>query len=800
MEDVAAVELAEGRVARQLRHQATAGVTDVHGSILGGEEVERRHRQVRGKLRHARAVRPSHVGEDPLAIGERAALDVLAHVLVEPVGVLGALPSEFGLRLGDRGADLAIEPGQPVAVTDAADRRRILEHEMLDEIGVPGGDLCADGATEGVPDEQVRRRARRLDDRGDVIGEVADRRPAVEPRARPMAPQVDRDDPPATVRERRADAPPCLPPPGDAVDEDGERGIRSAVIRPLVRVEGDGAHCDMIVGHGRRPFRLDCGPMRSPPGTDRVRAGIPLWWLHPFLIAAFPVLFLFSQSINEQLSLDPLWAPLGLVILGTLILLVVGIGLGRLVGVTPARVALLVSLVVILLLTYGHVWNLVGDWLRLHRYLLIGWVVIGAIGTALLPLVPGRTIARMTTALTVAAALLVTVNLVPILGLAQRTMGAGIASTSAEGGSEGSADERDVWYLVFDRYAGEPTLSTLYDYDNAEFLNELRARGFAIADGATANYLKTALSLASSLNMEALDASALAAEATSGEDWTPLYRIIQRSHAVERFLHERGYRYVHLGVRRGATYANAAADVEILVDDTTEFSAVLADTTILAALENVVPSEVGLGTGAFYARQTAFQLDELDRLADLPGRNFIFAHILLPHPPYLFNADGSPTTPAQLAERTPEESYIEQLRYANTRILGLLDRLQDGPESSWPIVVLAADEGPFPDRYAADETGFAWEDATDEELLRKFSILATMLVPGVDAAGLDAAGFSDTITPENLFRVALNAAFDANLPLLDDRNWIFTDQRHIYDFVDVTGRVRAAVDAARATP
>lgn len=525
-----------------------------------------------------------------------------------------------------------------------------------------------------------------------------------------------------------------------------------------------------------------------------------MWWLHPFLIAAFPVLFLFSQSINEQLSLDPLWAPLGIVLLGTLVLLVVGVGVGRLVGVTPARVALIVSLVVVLLLTYGHAWNLAGDWLGLHRYLLVGWAALGAIGTAWLLLAAGSTIARATTAVTITAGVLVAINVVPILGLAQRTVGAEVAATTGDGGAGGSGAGRDVWYLVFDRYAGAPTLATIYDYDNAEFLGELRDRGFAIAEGATANYLKTALSLASSLNMEPLDASALAAEATSGKDWTPLYRIIQTSYAVERFLHERGYRYIHVGVRRGATYTNAAADLEILVDGTTEFSAVLADTTLLAALENVLPSDVGLGTDNFYARQTAFQLDELDRLADLPGRNFIFGHILLPHPPYFFNADGSLTTYAQRARRGAKGSYVEQMRYANARILGLLDRLQQGPESTWPIVVLAADEGPFPDRYAADEEAFAWEEATDEELLQKFSILATVLVPGVDAADLAAAGFSDTITPENLFRVALNAAFDANLPMLDDRNWIFTDQRHIYDFVDVTGRVRAAVDAARATP
>jgi hypothetical protein len=157
-------------------------------------------------------------------------------------------------------------------------------------------------------------------------------------------------------------------------------------------------------------------------------------------------------------------------------------------------------------------------------------------------------------------------------------------------------------------------------------------------------------------------------------------------------------------------------------------------------------------------------------------------------------------TSAQAAARTAKEAYVEQLRFANARILALLDRLQAGSESTWPIVVLAADEGPFPDRYAANELDFPWNEATDDELLQKFSILTAVLVPGTEPSELEVAGFSDAISPLNLFRIVFNAAFDAGLPLLPDRAWIFTDQRHIYDFVDITNRVRAVVDAARTAP
>lgn len=527
----------------------------------------------------------------------------------------------------------------------------------------------------------------------------------------------------------------------------------------------------------------------TAPHPDASRT--PVWWLHPFLVAAFPVLYLFAANIREQLSLEPLWLPLAIVLGAAAVTVLVTMGLARLLGAGPARAALAASLLILLSLTYGHAWNLVGELAGRHRVLIAAWTALAVAGLVIIARLGSPAVDRLTTAVTVAAGILILINAVPIGDLAVRLVTAEdrAAAHRGETGDAPPGATRDVWYLVFDRYAGSPALKTQYGFDNGPFLDDLRDRGFHVADGATANYLKTAHSLASSLNMEELDADALAAEAAAPDDWTPLYRQLQSGHAVERFLHDHGYRYLHLGLRRGPTYTNGAADITFLLGDTTEFSAVLVDTTILAAARQLVP-EVAPGTDSLYVEQTLFQLSELERIAEAPGLNFVFAHVLLPHPPYAFNADGSRTTPEQRASRTDAEEYLEQLRYTNERILELLDLLQAGPPASRPIVVLAADEGPFPDRYARDEDAFAWIEATPDELLRKFSILTAVSVPGVDAAELDAAGFGDRITPVNLFRVVFNAAFDAGLPVLPDRNWVFVDQRHLYDLVEVTERVQ----------
>ena len=75
--------------------------------------------------------------------------------------------------------------------------------------------------------------------------------------------------------------------------------------------------------------------------------------IHPLLAAAYPVVFLFAINAAEQVTLAPLWLPLGLAVGGAALVLVV---LG-LVLRDWWRAALLTTVAVIGFFGYGHAWN-----------------------------------------------------------------------------------------------------------------------------------------------------------------------------------------------------------------------------------------------------------------------------------------------------------------------------------------------------------------------------------------------------------------------------------------------------------
>jgi hypothetical protein len=125
---------------------------------------------------------------------------------------------------------------------------------------------------------------------------------------------------------------------------------------------------------------------------------------------------------------------------------------------------------------------------------------------------------------------------------------------------------------------------------------------------------------------------------------------------------------------------------------------------------------------------------------------------------------------------------VRQLEWTNGRILAMLDALLDVPDDQQPIIVLAADEGPFPAEFAADERDFDWTAASPSQIERKYGILNAMHLPGIDPAD---AGFNDRSTPVNTFRYVMNAFFHADLAPLPDVSFLSPDYAHLYDFVQV---------------
>ena len=129
---------------------------------------------------------------------------------------------------------------------------------------------------------------------------------------------------------------------------------------------------------------------------------------------------------------------------------------------------------------------------------------------------------------------------------------------SMSGDPEADENLPHIIYIVPDRYASNENLRSLYDYSNASFTSELEARGFHVWDDQYANYPKTFMSLASTLNADYLDAltQQIPRKATSYSYLSPLIR----DFAVRRALHARGYDYTHVGAWWTPTKANPLAD------------------------------------------------------------------------------------------------------------------------------------------------------------------------------------------------------------------------------------------------
>ncbi len=518
---------------------------------------------------------------------------------------------------------------------------------------------------------------------------------------------------------------------------------------------------------------------RRGPIRHRV-FGLPL---HPLLAAAYPVIFLFATNAAEQVTLAPLWRPLAIAI-GTTAAAMVSL---RLITGGWHRGALFATILVIGFFGYGHAWNAVGDRIDSQWPLIGAWAML--IGIALFAAWRFRRWAPAATpALNLVAALLLVMN---GWGLTQAVVALGASEQPVDDLTSlqldpGSEPLPDVYSIILDRYAGSRGLAEGFDYDNEPFLQALEDRGFAVARRAHANYIKTPLSLVSMLNMEFLDPDSLQREQESGRDRDPIQRQLRERLTVPSAFKELGYQYVHVANWWAPSATNVDADRVFRYAGQDEFSTVLAQTTLLRAFNEPEAAPTDPYDWGVLYDHTRYALDTLDQITDIPGPKFVWAHLLIPHDPYVFNADGSFTGRAAVAERGRDESYRRQLEYANDRMLQLVDRIieRSGDDA---VIVLQADEGPFPERYQEDEWAFEWRDATDAELEEKFGVLYTMRVPGAD---LEAAGFKDDMTLVNTWRLIFNARFGTDLPLLPDRIWAHENLYRFFDLFEITDRLR----------
>lgn len=327
--------------------------------------------------------------------------------------------------------------------------------------------------------------------------------------------------------------------------------------------------------------------------------------------------------------------------------------------------------------------------------------------------------------------------------------------------------DKSVYIILFDRYARADILEKYFGYDNSPFLDELKARGFEIAEKGRTNYNMTTTAFASLLNLEYLD-TLLPNMPDTERSYIPIYDLMKGS----RLELLAGGSWVKLG-----SWWKGTEDAQSLLGEYPSkmlLSTIIKPVIILwdgwqrerwtEANTKELSGGVMLYTKEWALHLLHHQFRQLHKLAKSPDNTLIVAHIISPHPPYAADASGNPPD-----ETLPlEKLYVGQLQYTNKLILELLD---DIPEDD--IVILTADEGPKGLGYAQSDAQILGKFTKEEKLEMHQTIL--MAVKGFEI-------YPD-ITLVNAMRLLANNCMDTDFELLEDKVFDVPDWELPYKWI-----------------
>lgn len=326
----------------------------------------------------------------------------------------------------------------------------------------------------------------------------------------------------------------------------------------------------------------------------------------------------------------------------------------------------------------------------------------------------------------------------------------------------------DIYYIIPDGYANEHVLENIYEDSDQDFLDFLSEKGFYIATESRANYGHTTLSLASSISMNYLQDIAEKFGPQS-KDPTEPWRLIRSGEAIQ-FLKDSGYKFILVRSGWGPTNYNQNADIAIRCGEYNEFMKVLIHSTMMILLEGKIwfPD--------WTRNMTINQFNELGKVASLEGPKFVLTHFPLPHPPFVFGAEGEPVNPDDLTLGSniwiPRSRYYGQLRFMSFKLRKVITEILEKSEKE-PVIIIQSDHGP-----ASLEN---WNNPSDEFITERMMILNAYYLPAGDTARL----YKD-ITPVNTFRLIFDTYFGADYQMLNDSSY-YSPLELPYDLTEVTG-------------
>lgn len=498
--------------------------------------------------------------------------------------------------------------------------------------------------------------------------------------------------------------------------------------------------------------------------------------VHPFLISLYSALALLAYNIKE---IEPSAAYRAL--LASFLLVAVVFLLFWAITHSSARAAIVSSLFAALFFSYGHVYAafkdapVLGAVFGKQSILSVIYLLLFIVG-AFLILRKLKDTRNLTATLNFFAVVLVALPIIQIVSslLTFHRSTAQVAekvpvekSLSAPSGQP----LPDVYFIILDTYAGQDFLSEEMQFDNSDFIRQLEDLGFVVPRCSQSNYVQTELSLSSTLNLDYLPE--LDPRYVAGyQDRSELPALIKQSR-VRRSLQELGYRTLSFGtgyswseIRDADIFYYPGNDGLLWLGNQAglnQFEAMFIRTTgslLLTTLQSSAFKDLERVIDHPYQDHINIQLfvlDTLQRIPEVGGHKFVFAHLLVPHGPFVFGPGGLLPEDQMIGDKeldgkdllpeTFSKGYVPQVQYINERMIPILKSLIEDSATP-PIIIVQGDHGPFSNP----------------------SILNAYYLP--ENKDID---LYPTITPVNSFRLIFNAYFGTNYEPLPDVSYSSID-------------------------
>jgi len=482
-------------------------------------------------------------------------------------------------------------------------------------------------------------------------------------------------------------------------------------------------------------------------------------YLHPFFFALYPILELRNYNITYVDSAS-LVRPMLLSILVTAALWVIL----RLFTREWQRSGIITTLIVISFFSYGHVFiqieSVSGTMIR-HRYLLLtfgGLLLLAGMFSLRWVKTPHTFINFLAAAGGILTIFSTARSLQHDLSVYQSSLASREMQESVlqEVTDSDVNLKPDIYLILLDAHTSEYALRKEFGFDNSAFTGQLKDLGFYVAECAQSNYPVTNLSLTSAFYANYHEMPTL----------FPVY-----SSLVIETLRSQGYQVITFENRSKGHFA-LAEDLHLarnqmllgkvdLTGGLSEFEITLIRTSFLRIafdIPQLIPwfNVESIQKVEYYEhfQQTYFILEELKRLPGMDGPKFVFAHILVPHSPFIFSPAGD-----FFWADDPATGYVSNVQFIDSQIVPVVAKIIEKSKIP-PILIIMGDHG---------ATGVPQLETSE----MRMSILNAYYVN--ERAKQD---LYETITPVNSFRIVFNSYFGTSYPLLEDMSYYTGDMNN----------------------